>query len=76
MDEQKKIGKAIFGGGLLVSERAAAERAAAERAAAEKAAAERAAAEKAAAEKANAIVFKLSERELGIVKSLNKNGGT
>ena len=34
LDEQKEQGKAIFGGGFLLSERAAAERAAAERAAA------------------------------------------
>ena len=46
---------AIFGGGFLLSERAAAERAAAERAAAERAAAERAA---------------LSDRELKIIQSL------
>ena len=38
MDVQKTEGKTIFGGGLLLSERAAAERAAAERAAAERAA--------------------------------------
>ena len=43
MDAQRKDGKAIFGGGYLLSTRAAAERAAAERAAAERAAAERAA---------------------------------
>ena len=36
LDEQRKKGKTIFGGGLLLSERAAAERAAAERAAAER----------------------------------------
>ena len=48
-------GKAIFGGGLLLSEKAAAERAAAERAAAERAAAER---------------FTLSEREKQIVQQL------
>lgn len=36
LDAQRAVGKAIFGGGLLLSERAAAERAAAERAAAEK----------------------------------------
>ena len=35
LDEQRKKGKKIYGGGLLLSERAAAERAAAERAAAE-----------------------------------------
>jgi hypothetical protein len=45
--------RSIFGGGYLLSERAAAERAAAERAAAERAAAERAAAH----------MFELSERE-------------
>lgn len=41
LDAQRAEGKAIFGGGLLLSERAAAERAAAECAAAERAAAER-----------------------------------
>ena len=41
LDMQRDQGKAIFGGGLLLGERAAAERAAAERAAAERAAAER-----------------------------------
>ena len=41
LDMQRECGKAIFGGGLLLGERAAAERAAAERAAAERAAAER-----------------------------------
>ena len=55
MDEQKSHGKACFGGGLLLSE---------------KAAAEKAAAEKAAAEKAAAIAWQLSERERGIVESL------
>lgn len=39
MDAQRAVGKGVFGGGLLLSERAAAERAAAERAAAERAAA-------------------------------------
>ena len=48
-------GKSIFGGGLLLSERAAAERAAAERAAAERAAAHR---------------WELSERELAMVAML------
>ncbi|MFR3450410.1 MAG: hypothetical protein ACLTSX_00890 [Collinsella sp.] len=55
-------GKGIFGGGLLLSERAAAERAAAERAAAERAAAERAAAHK----------WELSERERAMVHALSK----
>ena len=55
----------IFGGGLLLSERAAAERAAAERAAAERAAAERAAAHK----------WQLSERERKLVEMLGKGRG-
>ena len=44
LESQKPSGASIFGGGFLLSTRAAAERAAAERAAAERAAAERAAA--------------------------------
>ena len=71
MDAQETKGKAIFGGGLLLSERAAAERAAAERAAAERAAAERAAAERAAAERADAVCWRLSRREWGIVQALS-----
>ena len=60
LDEQKKVDKSIFGGGYLISE---------------KAAAEKAAAEKAAAEKAAAIIWKLSDRELEIIKGLGgKNG--
>ena len=55
LDAQKESGKQIFGGGLLLSERAAAERAAAERAAAEHAA---------------ATAWQLSDRELEIVKTL------
>jgi hypothetical protein len=75
LDAQREHKKSIYGGGLLLSERAAAERAAAERAAAERAAAGRAAAERAAAgraaaERASAHVWKLSERELEIVKML------
>ena len=65
-------GKGIFGGGLLLSERAAAEHAAAERAAAERAAAERAAAERAAAERAAAEVFELSDRELAMQAMLGR----
>ena len=60
LDAQKDSGKGIFGGGLLLSEKAAAEKAAAEKAAAEKAAAEKAAAER----------FPLSDREREIVRSL------
>ena len=55
LDAQKAMKKSIFGGGLLLSE---------------KAAAEKAAAEKAAAEKKNAIVFELSEREKDLVRQL------
>ena len=59
LDMQKEKGKAIFGGGYLLSERAAAERAAAERAAVKRVAAER------AAEK-----WTLSEREKKIISEL------
>ena len=55
LDCQKESGKGIFGGGFLLSE---------------KAAAEKAAAEKAAAEKAAAITWELSERELEIIRGL------
>ena len=55
LDAQKETGDAIFGGGFLLGERAAAEKAAAE---------------KAAAEKAAAVKWKLSERELEIVHKL------
>ena len=58
LDAQKETKKAIFGGGLLLSERAAAERAAAERAAAERAA---------------AIRYQLSERECAIVAELGRS---
>ena len=59
-------GVSIFGGGYLLSSKAAAERAAAERAAAERAAAERAAAERAAAE-----VVKLTPQELRMIDELD-----
>ena len=62
LDAQRAVGKSIFGGGLLLSEKAAAEKAAAEKAAAEKAAAEKAAAEK----------WTLSEMELAIVRTLGE----
>ena len=57
LDSQEGTGKAIYGSGLLLSERAAAERAAAERAAAERAA---------------ATAWPLSEREREIVRGLGK----
>ena len=55
LDAQKEAGKAIYGSGYLLSEKAAAKKAAAEKAAAEKAAAKK---------------WELSEREMEIVKSL------
>ena len=60
LDAQRGIGKAIYGGGLLLSDDAAKRHAAAERAAAERAAAERDA----------ALVFELSDRERGMVEML------
>ena len=54
---QKEADKALYGGGFLLSEKAAAEKAAAEKAAAEKAAATR---------------WPLSERERAIIKRLSK----
>ena len=60
IDAMKESGKGIYGNAFLLSERAAAERAAAERAAAERAA---------------ATCWKLSERELEIVKSLGVQNG-
>jgi len=67
----------LFGGGFLLSEKAAAEKAAAEKAAAEnaaaeKAAAEKAAAEKAAAEKAAARVIALSPREKELQRRIGR----
>lgn len=55
LDAQKEYKKSIFGGGLLLSDSAAAEKAAAE---------------KAAAEKAANIVWELSEREKEIISKL------
>ena len=57
LDAQRETDKAIFGGGFLISEKAAAEKAAAEKAAAEKAAAQR---------------WLLSDREREIVAQLGK----
>ena len=56
LDAQKDCGKTIFGGGYLISE---------------KAAAEKAAAEKAAAEKVNKVIWELSDREKEIINNLN-----
>ena len=67
LDSQANTNKAIFGGGWLISERAAAERAAAERAAAERAAAERAA-------ERERRVWLLSRREMEIVERLGEKG--
>jgi len=58
LDSMRAKGKVIFGGGFLLSEKAAAEKAAAEKAAAEKAAAEA------------AHVWELSDREWEIVRQL------
>jgi hypothetical protein len=63
LDAQRSTGKSIFGGGLLLSDCAAADCAAADRAAAERAAAERAAATK----------WELSARERAIVEYLNSH---
>lgn len=72
-------GKSFFGGGLLLSVRAAAERVAADRAAAERAVAERAEAERAAAgraaaERASATVWELSPREREMQRLLGERG--
>ena len=55
LDAQREAGKAIYGGGFLLSEKAAAEKAAAEKAAAEKAAATR---------------WPLSDRERAIISAM------
>lgn len=68
LDAQRFTGKAIFGSGLLLSDRLAAEHAAVGKAVAEKAVAEKAAAEKAAATK-----WELSCRERDIVEYLNSH---
>ena len=63
LDVQRDAGKAMFGGGFLLSEKAAAE----------KAAAEKAAAEKAAAEKAAALRWWLSEREQDLIRKMSNS---
>lgn len=69
LDAQRGAGKAVYGGGLLVSSQKAAERAADERAVAACAAAARAAAERAAAH-----VWQLSDREREMVLELDSHG--
>ena len=61
-DSAEEQGRSIYGGGYILSDRAAAERAAAERAAAERAAAERAAATR----------LNISAREREIIERLNE----
>ena len=56
LDAQKEAGKDVYGGGVFITEKAAAEKAAAEKAAAEKAAAE------------SAIVWELSDREKKLIR--------
>ena len=66
-------GKAIYGGGFLISEQKSAERAAAERAAAERAVSARAVAEREAAEREalrETTVWELSDREKKIIEQL------
>lgn len=58
LDEQREKKKTVFGGGLLISE---------------KAAAEKATAEKATAERATRCVWQLSDREREIIKRLGSN---
>ena len=62
MDAQRGKGKSIFGGGLLLSEKAAAE----------KAATKKAAEERAAAEKKGYTMWELSDREWEMVRSLGE----
>lgn len=57
LDAQKEVGKAIFGGGFLISDSKKAEREKAERK---------------KAEREKATVWELSERELELIRSLNK----
>ena len=70
MDAQKNHGKALFGGGFICSDKAAAEAAQAAAEAAQAATeAKQAAAE---AKKNNVIIWELSEKEKEIIKSLGK----
>lgn len=69
LDGQRAAGKTVYGGGLLLSGQKAAERAAAERVAEERAVAERADIERTATH-----VWRLSDRERGIVDMLSSGG--
>lgn len=76
-DSAEEQGRALYGCGFIMSDRAAAERAAAERAAAERAVADRAvadraAADRAAAARAAATRLNISQRERAIIERLNK----
>ena len=66
LDAQKEVGKQLFGGGFLLSERAASERAASERAATE-----RAARIDAETDEGGAVEWTLSEREREIIRGLS-----
>ena len=67
LDEQRKEDKAIYGGGFLLSEKAAAEKAAAEKAAAEKAAQN-------PGSSGAPITWKLSDREQALIRGLSDAG--
>ncbi len=71
LSSMKTAGKELYGGGWLISEKAAAEKAAAEKVAAEKAAAEKAAAEKAK----KTITWTLTDYEREIINELNHAAG-
>ena len=68
LDAQKEAGKAIYAGGLLVSDEAAAMKVEAEKIAVERAA--KRAAEREIADKEKAKVWELSDREKEIIKGL------
>lgn len=80
LDAQKEKGKAIFGGGFLLSEAAAAKKSKAEEAALEVMSARLAAiSESQQNSRMSAdgkIIWPLSDREKALVKSLGKHGGT
>ena len=65
LDSQERVGKAIFGGGLLLSNETTAE----------KVAAEKVAAEKVAAEKVKRTIWELSDREYRMIAALGSGSG-